>query len=117
MRNVFRRVFPSREEQVLDRQYLGERNGAGCRVWVLSDAGVGSLTPRRPEPLSSFSWGRHGVLTRELAWALLADCTGDCAVADARCADLGSEVVARLPREAFCLDAQDVLRWLATAGA
>jgi hypothetical protein len=112
MRNVFRRVFPARDELALDRQYLGERNAAGCRVWVMSKEGVGSLAPRRPEPLSSFSWGRHGALARELAWALLHDCTGDSALADARCGDLGSEVVARLPRESFSLDAKDVLLWL-----
>jgi hypothetical protein len=116
MRKVFRRVFATRDALTLDRQYLGERSAAGCRVWVMSRDGVGSLVPRRPEPLSSFSWGHHGTLARELAWALLHDCTGDSALADARCADLGSEVVARLPRESFSLDAKDILVWL-EAGA
>jgi hypothetical protein len=116
MRNVFRRVFPSRVELDLDRQYLGERSDAGCRVWVMSKDGVGSLTPRRPEPLSSFSWGRHGALARELAWALLCDCTGDDAVADRRVADFCSEVVAQLPRESFSLAAADIQLWLDASG-
>lgn len=83
----------------------------------MSQDGVGSLTPRRLDPLWSFGWGRHGTLARELAWALLRDCTGDAELADLRCQDLGREVVATLPRESFSLDADDILLWLSSAGA
>jgi uncharacterized protein DUF6166 len=95
-----------------ERLYVGERGPAGGRVWVVTPNGVATLPARRDEPLSSFGWGRHGTLARELAWAMLHDCTGDRRIADDWCGDLGREIVGRLPREAFSLDANDLVGWL-----
>jgi hypothetical protein len=94
------------------RWYVGERCAGGCRVVVLDDDGVQKLTPRRPDPLWSFSWGRSGASARELAWAVLYDCTHDHRLADDWCADFTTRVISLLPRDAFLLSSRDVLGWL-----
>jgi hypothetical protein len=94
------------------RWYVGERCAAGCRVVALDGEGVQKLAPRTRDPLWSFSWGRSGTSARELAWAVLFDCTHDRRLADDWCADLTANVISLLPRDAFCLSSRDVLAWL-----
>lgn len=101
------------------RDYLGERTPAGPRVLVRDGKGSRPLKSRSQDPLASFGWGRPGPLSRELAWALLHDATGDPAVATDRCGDFAAEVVTQLARQSFVLPAVTVLDWLArdrTAG-
>jgi hypothetical protein len=94
------------------RWYVGERCAAGCRVVVLDGEGVQKLAPRKRDPLWSFSWGRRGSSARELAWAVLYDCTHDARLAEDWCGDLCATVISLLPRDAFCLSSRDVLAWL-----
>ena len=94
------------------RWYVGERCAAGCRVVVLDEDGVQKLAPRRHDPLWSFSWARAGTSARELAWAVLYDCTHDHRLADDWCADFTATVISLLPHDAFCLSSRDVLAWL-----
>jgi hypothetical protein len=61
---------------------------------------------------SSLSWGTRGAGAQELAWAFIRDATGDCRLADDWCADLGGEVVSRLPTDEFRLEAANIVAWL-----
>jgi len=81
-------------------------------VYVLGPDGAEPLTPRTGGTRSSFSWGTRGVNAQELAWAVIRDATGDRRLADDWCADLGGEVVTRLPTDEFRLDAADIVAWL-----
>ena len=44
-----------------------------------------------------------------LAWAVIRDATGDCRLADDWCADLGGEVVSRLPADELRLEAVNMV--------
>ena len=94
------------------RHYVGERGAAGCKVTVIDDAGEHPLRPRTPDLLWSFSWGRGGQSARELAWSILFDSAQDARLADDWCSAFTADVVARLPRDRFCVAACDVLEWL-----
>ncbi len=94
------------------RMYVGHRGPAGCAVRVATNDGVDTLHGRTREPLWSFGWGRPGRSTIELAWALLYDVTADRKLAGDCCLDFSTQVVARLPRDSFSLEAADVERWL-----
>lgn len=87
-----------------------------CRVWVVDGDGVAPLAARAPTPPWIFTWGRRGVLARELAWAVLFDATADTQLADDWCCDVAGDIVARLPSEDFSLTAVDVLGWLWAGG-
>jgi len=94
------------------RHYVGERGVAGCKVTVIDGAGEHPLRPRTPDLLWSFSWGRGGRSARELAWSILFDSAQDCGLADDWCSTFTADVIARLPRDHFCVAACDVLEWL-----
>lgn len=81
-------------------------------MWVVGPDGPKPLAPRINASLWSYSWGRRGISARELAWALLHDATQDERLADDWCGDLGAEIVARLPLDAFTIDASDLELWL-----
>jgi uncharacterized protein DUF6166 len=97
------------------RAYRGERVPNGRRVYVLGPQGAERLVPRSPSSLWSYSWGCHGAGSRELAWALIRDATGDRQLADDWHLDLSIEVVSRLPSDEFELRASDVVTWLAAS--
>jgi Family of unknown function (DUF6166) len=94
------------------RAYRGERLPTGSRVYVLGPAGAERLAPRSRSSLWSYSWGRHGAGSQELAWALIRDATGDPQLADDWYVDLSIELVSRLPSDEFELRASDVVAWL-----
>jgi hypothetical protein len=94
------------------RAYRGERLPTGPRVYVLGPDGTERLVPRSRASLGSYSWGCHGAGSRELAWALIRDATGDRQLADDWYLDLSTEIVSRLPADEFELRASDVVTWL-----
>jgi hypothetical protein len=94
------------------RIYRGVRSPSGCRVYVLGPDGAAPLTPRSGCARSSLSWGTRGAGAQELAWAVIRDATGDWRLADDWCADLGGEVVSRLPTDEFRLEAANIVAWL-----
>ena len=103
---------PRDAKALAGRHYLGERGVAGCKVTVIDGAGEHPLRPRTPDLLWSFSWGRGGRSARELAWSILFDSAQDCGLADDWCSTFTADVIARLPRDHFCVAACDVLDWL-----
>lgn len=94
------------------RAYRGERLPTGCRVYVHGPDGAERLVPRSGSSLWSYSWGRHGAGSQELAWALIRDATGDRQLADDWHLDLSIDIVSRLPLDEFELRASDVVTWL-----
>jgi hypothetical protein len=94
------------------RTYRGERLATGRRVYVVGADGAEPLAPRHRRPLWSFSWGCHGAGAQELAWAIIRDATGDRQLADDWCLDLSIEIVSRLPRDEFQLEATAIVAWL-----
>jgi uncharacterized protein DUF6166 len=95
----------------MPRRYVGTRLAAGPAVAIVDAAGRRALPSRSQHSWSSFTWGRSGVLARELAWALLNDSTGDTCLADAWSADFSSQIVAHLPHEGFELFSEDIVSW------
>jgi uncharacterized protein DUF6166 len=107
------RYLPARDLSApAARRYVGERTAGGRRVVVVDGAEEHPLKPRTRDPVWSFSWGRSGASARELAWAILYDSACDSRLADDWCSAFCSEVVARLPDDAFCVASRDVLGWL-----
>jgi hypothetical protein len=107
------RYLPARDLRApAARHYVGERVPGGRRVVVADGAEEHPLRARTRDPVWSFSWGRSGASARELAWAILYDSACDSRLADDWCSAFCSEVVARLPDDAFCLASRDVLDWL-----
>jgi hypothetical protein len=94
------------------RIYRGEQLATGRRVYVVGADGAEPLASRHRGPLWSFSWGCHGAGAQELAWALIRDATGDRQLADDWCVDLSIEIVSRLPRDEFQLEATAIVAWL-----
>jgi hypothetical protein len=94
------------------RAYRGERRPTGSRVYVLGPHGAERLAPRSRTSLCSYSWGCHDAGSRELAWALIRDATGDRQLAEDWHLDLSIEIVSRLPSAEFRLRASDVVTWL-----
>jgi len=103
--------IPDREAST-ERWYVGERCPAGCRVVVLEGLEVHPLRARTHDPLSSFSWGRSGSSSRELAWSVLYDSAHDVGLADDWGSAFTAEVVSRLPRDTFRIASHEVLAWL-----
>jgi hypothetical protein len=98
-------------------RYVGVSDWWGRHVWVERDGARSALHACGEELIAGFAWGTRGIAARELARAILADATGNPAVAERYCRDLTHAVVAGLPRTGFELDAVAVLRWLAEAEA
>jgi uncharacterized protein DUF6166 len=94
------------------RIYRGERLATGRRVCVVRAEGAEPLAPRHRRPLWSFSWGCHGAGAQELAWAIIRDATGDRQLADDWYLDLSIEIISRLPRDEFQLEATAIVAWL-----
>jgi hypothetical protein len=98
-------------------RYMGVSDWWGRHVWLERNGVRGALPYRGDDPLAAFAWGRRGVGARELARSILHDATGSAALAERFCRELTHDLVARLPEIAFELDREEVLDWLAAAGA
>ena len=96
-------------------RYVGVADWWGRHVWVERDGVRSALHACGEELIASFAWGTRGIAARELARAILADATGNPALAERYCRDLTHAVVAGLPRTGFELDRDDVLAWLEEA--
>jgi hypothetical protein len=95
------------------RDILGKRRvGPGFHVDPLVTNECGDRSAEDVCARSSLSWGTRGAGAQELAWAFIRDATGDCRLADDWCADLGGEVVSRLPTDEFRLEAANIVAWL-----
>jgi hypothetical protein len=97
--------------------YVGVADWWGRHVWVERDGTRSALHACGDELIAGFSWGRRGIAARELARAILADATGNPAIAERHCRDLTHAIVASLPRAGFELSRGRVLAWLADADA
>jgi len=93
-------------------RYVGVADWWGRHVWVERDGIRSALHACGDELIAGFAWGARGIAARELARAILADATGNAAIAERYCRDLTHAVVAGLPRTGFELDRDDVLAWL-----
>jgi uncharacterized protein DUF6166 len=98
-------------------RYVGVADWWGRHVWVERDGVRSALHACGEELIASFAWGTRGIAARELARAILADATGNPAIAERYCRDLTHAIVSALPRTGFELDRDDVLAWLETAAA
>jgi uncharacterized protein DUF6166 len=92
--------------------YVGVADWWGRHVWVERDGTRSALHACGDDLIASFAWGTRGIAARELARAILADATGNEAVAERYCRDLTHAVIAGLSRTGFELDRSDVLAWL-----
>ena len=90
-------------------RFVGVADWWGSRVWV--EQGQTRRMLRQSGDVS-FSWGRRGLGTRQLAQAILADATGNPMLAQRLSRDLAIEVVAQLDDSGFELGRDDVLAWV-----
>src|SRR3954471_7619719 len=97
--------------------YVGVADWWGRHVWVESDGTRSALHACGDDLIASFSWGCRGIAARELARAILADATGNPAIAERHCRELPQAVAAGRPRTGFELDRADVLAWLDAVAA
>jgi hypothetical protein len=98
-------------------RYVGVADWWGRHVWVENDGVRSALHACGEELIASFAWGTRGIAARELARAILADATGNPAIAERYCREMTHAIVAELPRTGFELDRDDVLAWLADTSA
>jgi hypothetical protein len=98
-------------------RYVGVADWWGRHVWVEADGTRGALHACGEELIAGFAWGTRGIAARELARAILADATGNPAIAERYCRDMTHAIVAGLPGTGFELDRDEVLAWLADAAA
>lgn len=93
-------------------RYVGVADWWGRHVWVERDGVRSALHACGDDLIAAFAWGTRGIAARELARAILADATGNPAVAERYCRELTHAVIAGLPRTGFELARADVLAWL-----
>lgn len=93
-------------------RYVGVADWWGRHVWVERDGVRSALHACGDDLIAGFAWGTRGIAARELARAILADATGNPAVAERYCRELTHAVIAGLPRTGFELAQADVLAWL-----
>ena len=98
-------------------RYVGVADWWGPHVWVEADGTRSALHACGEELIAGFAWGTRGIAARELARAILADATGNAALAERFCRDLTHAIISTLPREGFELDRREVLAWLEDASA
>ena len=98
-------------------RYVGVSDWWGRHVWVERDGARSTLHACGDELIAGFAWGTRGIAARELARAILADATGNPAVAERYCRDLTHAMIAGFPRTGFELDRADVLGWLEAVAA
>src|SRR3954466_3516503 len=97
--------------------YVGVADWWVRHVWVECDGTRSALHACGDDLIAGFAWGTRGSAARELARAILADATGNEAIAERYCRELTHAVVAGLPRTGFELDRADVLAWLDAVAA
>jgi hypothetical protein len=93
-------------------RYVGVADWWGRHVWVERGDVRSALHACGDELIAGFAWGTRGIAARELARAILADATGNPAIAERYCRELTHAIVSVLPRTGFELDRDDVLAWL-----
>jgi hypothetical protein len=98
-------------------RYIGVSDWSGRQVWAERDGVRAPLHACGDELIAGFSWGCRGIAARELARAILADATGNPAVAERYCRELTHAVIAGLPRWGFEVDGAAVLEWLEAAAS
>jgi hypothetical protein len=98
-------------------RYVAVADWWGRHVWVERDGVRRALPACGEELIAGFAWGCRGIAARELARAILADATGNPAIAERYCRDMTHAIVAGLPRTGFELDRDQVLAWLEAAAA
>jgi hypothetical protein len=98
-------------------RYVGVADWWGRHVWVERDGTRSALQACGDELIAGFAWGMRGIAARELARAILADATGNPAMAERYCREATHALIADLPRAGFELDRDVVLAWLADAAA
>jgi len=98
-------------------RYVGVADWWGRQVWVETNGARSALHACGDELIAGFAWGTRGIAARELARAILADATGNPAIAERYCRDMTHAIIAGLPRTGFELDRDEVLAWLADAAA
>jgi len=98
-------------------RYVGVADWWGRHVWVECDGTRSALHACGDDLIASFAWGTRGIAARELARAILADATGNEAIAERYCRELTHAVIAGLSRTGFELDRADVLAWLDAVAA
>ena len=106
-----------------ERKYVGECHalkdllGAqSTRVWV-EDAGSQRLLDLRVDLVhhaDGFEWGYPGSGPKQLALAILADCTENPGLAVELHLRFAGEVVAKLPKSGFRLTERGILGWVQT---
>jgi Family of unknown function (DUF6166) len=97
----------------LNKEYRGRRTTDGCVVTVAGLAGTRPIPLRRRGDLANhsptgFEWGYAGSGPAQLALAILADATGDGALALSLHQRFKAAVVQRLPHEEWTLTADSV---------
>src|SRR3954471_11911280 len=95
--------------------YVGVADWWGRHVWVECDGTRSALHACGDDLIAGFAWGTRGIAARELSRAILADATGNPAIAERYCRDMTHAIVAGLPRTGFELDRDEVLAWLAAS--
>jgi hypothetical protein len=98
-------------------RYVAVADWWGRHVWVERDGVRSALHACGDELIAGFAWGTRGIAARELSRALLADATGNPAVAERYCRELTHAIVSELPRTGFELDQEAILAWLEEAAA
>ncbi|MFT3865457.1 MAG: hypothetical protein QM729_14385 [Solirubrobacterales bacterium] len=92
--------------------YVGTTTPVGASVVVRDGTSRLPLPPAGDGQAGAYTWGTAGSHPVELARAILADASGDQAVAGRLSMAFTWEVVAGLPADFFTLRRTDVLDWI-----